>query len=292
MFFSPAFAAESPNILFLLVDDLGWADVGYQGEKTAIRTPAIDRLAEKGMVFTDAYSASPVCSPTRASILTGKYPTRLRLTSHIPSMGKTWSYGRPQGGSKFAIESGMETRNWLPLEEKTVGEAMKDLGYATGFFGKWHLGHEPYHPVNQGFDVQVGTSNWGQPPSFYAPYRRKWNRPNMPKDFLQIDDLAEDAGQDEYLTERLTDDAIAWIKANKGSSWFCYLSYYTVHTPIQPRKDLLERFPGESGKYPAMVASLDASVGRLAQFLEQEGLEENPWSCLPPTTAAAMAMPP
>lgn len=269
-------ATRPPNILFLLADDLGWADVGYQGEKKGVKTPNIDRLARDGMVFSDAYAACPVCSPTRASILTGRYPARLRLTSHIPSMGPDWTYGRPKDDAEFSEESGVATRNWLPLESKTVGIALRDLGYTTGFFGKWHLGHEPYHPVEHGFDVQAGTTNWGQPPAFYAPYRREWKRPGNPKGFLQIDDLAENAREGEYLTERLTDEAIRWIMSEHEKPWFCYLSYYTVHTPIQPRQDLLEAFGnGKGATYLAMIASLDASVGRMLTFLEDSGLGEN-----------------
>ena len=262
---------RKPNILFLLVDDLGWADVGYQGNKQGITTPNIDRLASDGMIFTDAYAACSVCSPTRASIVTGKYPARLQLTSHIPSLGNDWNYGRPKDGAEFSIESGVPTRNWLPLEEESVGEAMKKLGYTTGFFGKWHLGHEPYHPKHQGFDVQVGTSNWGMPPSFYAPYKRTWKTPGNTRGFIQIDDLAKDVEGNEYLTNRLTNEAIRFIKADHDRPWFCYLSYHTVHTPIQPRKDLLAR---HKDKYAAMVASLDDSVGRLLAFLKTHGMEK------------------
>lgn len=264
--FSAAFvkAETPPNIVFLLVDDLGWADVGYQGSK--FKTPNINQLAEQGMVFTDAYAASPVCSPTRASIITGKYPARLKLTSHIPSLGPSWAYGRPQGNSEFSVESGIETRNWLPVSEVSIAEALKPLGYTTGFFGKWHLGHEPYHPVRQGFDEQTGVTNFGQPPSYHAPYQRKW-KPGP----IQIHDLATDAKPGEYLTDRLTEEACSFISRHKDDSPFlCYLSYYTVHTPLQPRKDLRSK-----GKYGGMVAALDESVGRILAHLEKEQLDTN-----------------
>ena len=255
---------RKPNIVFILVDDLGWADVGYQGKK--FRTPNIDGLAKQGMVFTDAYAASPVCSPTRASIVTGKHPARLKLTSHIPSLGETWNYGRPQGNRAFSIESGIKTRNWLPESEVSIAEALKPLGYASGFFGKWHLGHESYHPVKQGFDEQTGVTNWGQPPSYYAPYRRKWKDGE-----IVIDDLRRGAKKGEYLTDRLTEEACSFISKQKGNKpFFCYLSYYTVHTPLQPRSDLASK-----GKYGGMVAALDESVGRILAHLKQEQLDNN-----------------
>ncbi len=260
------------NILFLVVDDLGWADVGYQGNKPKIQTPNIDKLAKSGMIFTDAYAACPVCSPTRASIATGKYPTRLQLTCHIPSMRDTWDKGRPPNDAEFSTESGIDTRNWLPLEEKTIGEAMKELGYKTSFLGKWHLGYEAYHPDKQGFDVQVGTSNFGQPPSFHEPYKRIWPR-NQKKEFVQIYDIAKDAKLGEYLTDRLTKEAKGFIKANKNNKWLCYMSYYTVHTPHQGRKDLLARHGGN--QYLAMIAALDESVGKLLECLKKEGLDKN-----------------
>jgi glucan 1,4-alpha-glucosidase len=263
-FFGEAKEIQKPNIVFLLVDDLGWADVGYQGKK--FKTPNIDRLAQEGMIFTDAYAASPVCSPTRASIMTGKSPARLKLTSHIPSLGKTWTYGRPQDDREFSVESGIETRNWLPESEVSIAEALKPLGYATGFFGKWHLGHEPYHPIKQGFDEQKCVTNWGQPPSYYSPYWRKW-----PTGDIQIDDLAKDAKEGEYLTDRLTDEACSFISKHKEDGPFlCYLSYYTVHDPLQPRKDLKS-----NGKYGGMIAALDESVGRIMSCLEKEHLEKN-----------------
>lgn len=255
---------HKPNIVLLLVDDLGWADVGYQGNKFS--TPNIDELAKQGMVFTDAYAASPVCSPTRASIVTGKHPARLRLTSHIPSLGETWNHGRPQGNREFSIENGIETRNWLPESEVSIAEALKPLGYATGFIGKWHLGHEPYHPVNQGFDEQIGVTNFGQPPSYHAPYKRKWKGGE-----IVIDDLSKNAAKGEYLTDRLTNEASAFISKHKGNKpFFCYVSYYTVHDPLEPRKDLVSK-----GKYGAMIAALDESVGRILAHLKKEQLEEN-----------------
>lgn len=251
---------RKPNIVFLLVDDLGWADVGYQGKR--FKTPNIDRLAKEGMVFTDAYAAGPVCSPTRASIITGKSPARLGLTSHIPSM--RWDHGRPD--SEFSTESGVKTRNWLPTTEVSIAEALKPLGYTSGFFGKWHLGHEPYHPIRQGFDEQTGTTNWGQPPSYYAPYSREWRG-----GVIAIEDLKANAKPGEYLTDRLTEEACSFISRHKGKQpFFCFLSYYTVHTPLEPRKDLRSK-----GAYGGMIAALDESVGRILSHLKENDLESN-----------------
>ncbi|MEM6883992.1 MAG: sulfatase-like hydrolase/transferase [Verrucomicrobiota bacterium] len=184
--------SRTPNIVFLLVDDLGWSDVGYQSGR--FHTPHIDQLASEGAVFSNAYATSPVCSPSRASIITGKYPTRLGINSHIPSLHKSWQNGRPPGGQEYSTESGLPTRNWLPKDQPSLARALKSHDYYTGFIGKWHLGHEPFYPQQHGFDWQMGITNFGQPPSYYAPYERE-----RYDEILRIEELATDARPEEYL---------------------------------------------------------------------------------------------
>ena len=158
-----AFVAESsaapPNIVLIMADDLGWSDLHCQGND-ALETPAIDKLASQGMRFTDAYAACPVCSPTRASILTGKYPTRLNITDWIPGSD-------PQNMPLL----GTKDKNELPLGEITLAETLKEAGYQTAFFGKWHLGKKGYFPENQGFDLNKGGHEAGQPASYFYPYK-------------------------------------------------------------------------------------------------------------------------
>ncbi len=171
---------DQPNIVFIVVDDLGYSDVGYMHQKTEIQTPNIDQLAKNGMVFSDAYAAAPVCSPTRASMMTGKYPATLKLTCHIPGMGmekylKKLSEGKKRKEAYFL--------DHLPTEEVTFAEVLKQQGYATAYIGKWHLGGEgsayskngivnsAYHPDKQGFDINIGGCAYGQPKSYFDPYR-------------------------------------------------------------------------------------------------------------------------
>ncbi len=217
--------AESrpPNIVFFLVDDLGWSDVGCFGS-SFYETPNIDRLATEGVKFTHAYAACHVCSPTRASILTGKYPASLKLTDWLP------------GRRDFPFQKLKNAPNLqqLPLEELTLAEALKQQGYATGHFGKWHLGEDEFGPLQQGFDVQV-PRNWykGWPKAgFQAPF--------------EMDGLEDQPG--DYLTDRLTDEALKFIEANRGNSFFLYLSHFAVHDPIQGRSDLVQKYREKQSK--------------------------------------------
>lgn len=202
---------DKPNILFILVDDLGWADLGYTGSKF-YETPNIDKLAASGLVFTDAYAASPVCSPSRAAIITGKYPARLNLTDYIPG-------NRHYGSHKNQKLASHPFNLQLDLEEYTIAEAFKEAGYNTFFAGKWHLGEEDkYYPNHQGFDINKGGNNTGTPArGYFAPY----NNPQL-----------EDGKEGEYLTDRLTDETISFIRENKDNPFFSFLSFYTVHLPM------------------------------------------------------------
>ena len=217
VFLFPSVASSShPNVIFFLVDDLGWRDVGCFGSPS-YETPHIDQLASEGMRFTNAYAACHVCSPTRASIMTGKYPARLGLTDWIP------------GRRDFAFQKLLNVPNLqrLPLEETTLAEALKARGYATGHFGKWHLGEDPAGPLQQGFDVQVPRWNKGWPKAgYHAPF--------------QLDGLADNPG--DYLTDRLTDEALKFIERRQEGPFFLYLSHFAVHDPIHGRKDLVTKY--------------------------------------------------
>ncbi len=281
---------ERVNILFFLIDDLGWADVGCNGS-TFYETPNVDRLAGEGMRFTDAYAANPVCTPTRASIMTGKYPSRIMMTN----------FGGHRGPSapKYKL-LGPEATGSLPLAEVTIAEALQAVGYRTAHIGKWHLqSHSQKDKANfpqaQGFDVNIAGHNAGQPGSYFYPYkseRHAWS--NVP-------DL-EGGKEGEYLTDRLTDEAIRFIESNKaGQPFFLNMWYYTVHTPIQGKQEKIAKYTAkaktlgpvaagqeaireydswhharqDNAAYAAMVESMDENVGRILDALKANGLEQN-----------------
>lgn len=275
---------KPPNVLFILVDDLGWADLGCYGSK-GYRTSKIDRLAKEGMRFTDFYAGGPVCSPTRASILTGKSPARVRITRHLLY---------PKADPPTMVDH-------LALEEETIAEAFKEAGYTTGYFGKWHLGYEAKHWAGeQGFDVAKGGMDlaWAwklchpdkkAPPMdrvkdkhtrFFSPHHLTW---------------LENGPDGEYLTERLTNETISFIEKNREGPFFAFLSFHTVHTPLQAKPEVIEdcrkhleslgllakKDPGRKFKtmqnlpeYAAMVQHLDENVGRLLERLDALGLRE------------------
>jgi arylsulfatase A-like enzyme len=263
-----------PNFVFFLIDDLGWTDLGCYGS-TFYETPNIDRLASQGMRFTDAYAACPVCSPTRASIMTGKYPARLGITQWI-------------GGSNQPTEY----LHYMPLDELTVAEALKGQGYATGFVGKWHLGDKPYYPTQQGFDINIGGDSSGAPPTYFWPYAKR-NR--------ALEQMPPGGHEGEYLTDRLTDESLKFLDANKDRPFLLYLSHYAVHTPIESKQELTDKYKAKAEKLPAtdeprfvsvyaryktrcvqdhpafagMVQSVDESVGRVMNSLEELGVADN-----------------
>ena len=275
--------AENPNIVFILVDDLGWKDLGCYGSEF-YDTPNLDKLAARSVRFTNAYAASPVCSPTRAALMTGKHPARVNITDWIPGM----SISRARDPKLIPPE---DIHN-LPLEEFTIAEAFREHGYKTFFAGKWHLGEtEAFWPEFQGFDINKGGINWGAPRrseganGYYSPY----NNPRL-----------ENGPDGEYLTDRLTDESIQFIDAAGDDPFFLYLAFYTVHTPImgcekydeyyeekslqlpgmgemvtREEHDTQTRINQSNPKYAAMVRSLDANVGRLFEKLEEKGLVDN-----------------
>ena len=214
-------AEEYPNVIFFLVDDLGWTDVGCYGS-SFYDTPNIDRFATVGVRFTSAYAACHVCSPTRSSILTGKYPARNKMTD--------WIRGRRD--FPFQRLLNVRTGQHLPFEEVTIAETLQSHGYKTAAIGKWHLGSAPSTPDKHGFDEHV-PRNWprGAPNrTYHAPYNLQG---------------LEEAPEGEYLTDRLTDEAIDFIESNQGTPFFLYLAHFAVHDPIQGRGDLVEKYEGK-----------------------------------------------
>lgn len=262
------------NVLFILADDLGWTDLGCFGS-SFYETPNLDALAADGVRFTQAYAACPVCSPTRASILTGKYPARMATTD--------W-FGAPQpeavpGNERFKDMPLLPAPyvEHLPLEEVTLAEAFKEGGYATFFAGKWHLGGDGFLPDNQGFDINRGGNYRGSPPSYFSPYKN----PQLP-----------DGSVGEHLPDRLASETCAFIEQHQKDPFLACLSMYSVHTPLQGRPDLVEKYQkkaatltevgpewGKEGErevrlvqkhavYAAMVEAMDDAVGKVIDRLK------------------------
>jgi arylsulfatase A-like enzyme len=266
---------RKPNFVLFLIDDMGWTDAGCYGS-TFYETPNIDKLAAEGVRFTDAYAACPVCSPTRASIMTGKYPARLNLTDWL--IGRRW----PKNSPILPVD----WRHEMPLEEVTIAEALKEGGYATCFVGKWHLGKEPYYPEHQGFDINIGGTHTGMPQSYFWP---KWG-----------DNPPIEGYPGEYLTDRLTDESLKFLDANSGGPFLLYLSHYAVHTPLESKQELTAKYEVKAKKLPpakgprfvpegqrkarqvqdhavyaGMVQSVDESVGRVMNKLDELGVADN-----------------
>jgi arylsulfatase A-like enzyme len=253
-------AAEPLNVIVILMDDLGQRDLGCYGSKY-YRTPNIDRLAADGLRFTDAYAACPVCSPTRAALLTGRYPQRFNLTDWLP--------GRADRPDQKLLRP--KINQHLPLEEITLAKALKSAGYVTGHIGKWHLGGKGFEPEKQGYDVNVAGDETGTALSYFAPFRNKAGR-FMPG--------LEKAPDGEYLTDRLTAEAEKFLEQNKAKPFFLYLAHYAVHIPLTAKADVIAKYkegrPGEQGNpvYAAMVEAMDDSVGSLVKKLDDLKLSE------------------
>ena len=242
-----------PNVILVLVDDLGWRDLGCQGSDF-YETPAIDRLAAEGMRFTRGYAACTVCSPTRASIMTGQYPARLHLTDWIPGHGKPDAKLLPP-----------EWTQRLGLETTTVAERLAAAGYATASIGKWHLGGPRHSPERHGFGLNIGGCDKGHPPSYFSPYG--------------IPTIA-DGPDGEYLTDREATEAVRFITEHRDEPFFLYLAHYAVHTPLQGKPDATARYAAKPAgdrtplkpAYAAMVESVDDAVGTMLGSLESLGI--------------------
>ena len=269
-----------PNIIFILADDLGYMDIGANNPKTFYETPNIDALAAKGIRFKQGYAACPVCSPTRASILTGKYPPRTGITDYIGA-AQPDQWKRP---TKLLPASYAER---LALDETTLAEAFKAAGYATFFAGKWHLGPTNYWPENQGFDFNLGGIDRGGPNGgnkYFSPY----GNPRLP-----------DGPPGEHLPDRLATETAKFIAANRDRPFLAYLSFYSVHTPLMAREDLRKKYEAKAtllptnhpawGKehdskvrlvqdhavYAGMVEAMDQAIGKVLAELERQGLADN-----------------
>ncbi|MFP6882345.1 MAG: sulfatase [Roseibacillus sp.] len=250
-------APSKPNILFILIDDMGWKDIACQGNPY-LTTPNIDQFAKEGMRFTDAYASAPVCSPTRAAILTGHSPARLQITNHLPHQDRF----TPEDSKLHPAEM----RDHLPLEYTTIAERLKgEAGYATAFIGKWHLykGKEKQFAAHaQGFDINIGGCSNGGPPTFFDPYGI---------DFL------EDRKKGEYLPDRLADEAITFIrKQNKAKKpFYVALFNYTVHWPMEAPEKFVAKYQDRPKKgynhkvYPAMIEAMDLAIARVLGALDK-----------------------
>lgn len=286
--------ATKPNVIFILLDDFGYTDCGCYGSRF-YETPIIDRLASQGIRFTNAYAACPVSSPTRAAILTGRYPVNTGITDWIPGRQATIN-GDPN--DRFIA---LPFSQQLDQNEVTIAELLRENGYTTMISGKWHLGSTPeYFPENQGFDVNKGGYGAGSPVrnktanGYFSPY----GNPKL-----------DDGPKGEYLTDRQTDEAINFIQNNKNKPFFVYLSYYAVHNPMQAKEEYIEKFSAKAVSmgltkletftrdrdwirksmsdnfkertiqsnpvYAAMIYSVDENIGKLLTRLEELGLEDN-----------------
>ena len=268
-------AKEEFNVLLIHVDDLGWADIGVLGSDF-YETPFIDRLAAEGMLFTHSYAAAAICSPSRAALMTGKYPARMGITD--------WIYARFQGVGTTGLPGEYaenpdqplrtpKNQGFLPLEELTLAERMKVQGYATLHVGKWHLGGEGKYPEDQGFDRNFGGNDLGQPPSYFDPYE-----PATPTPFYAFDRVTpRDSG--EYLTDREGDEIVSFLQA-QTQKFFIHWAPYAVHTPIMAPQALVEKYKRKAGGkqknpvYAAMVENLDQNVGKVLAALDRLNLTE------------------
>ena len=274
-------AQQPPNMVVLLVDDLGYMDVGANNPDCFYDTPNIDRLAQSGMRFTDGYAANPVCSPTRYSLMTGKYPTRVRATNFFS--------GKREGRFKPAV-----LVDHMPLDETTIAQALKGRGYATFFAGKWHLGEsEEYYPQNRGFDINIGGWARGGPytgKKYFAPFKNPQIKVESPPG--------------DHLPARLARETATFIEDNKDRPFLAYLAFYSVHTPLMGRPDLVEKYKKKAAKtpgvefaeeeqiwptdkkrkvrilqkhpvYAAMVEAMDEAVGVVLEQLEKSGVADN-----------------
>ncbi len=248
--------SRPPNVVLILADDLGWTDLGCYGSDL-YQSPHIDGLARDGMRFTANYSACTVCSPTRAALLTGKYPARLHVTDWIP--------GLPPENPKLTVP---DFTKHLPLEETTIAERLHDAGYATASIGKWHLGGPEFYPTHHGFDVNIAGTDQPQPrPGYFAPYA--------------IDTIKQ-GPKGEYITDRLGEEAVQFIREHADGPFFLYLPHFAVHLPLNAKKPLIDKYqalvkPGmrhTNAIYAAMIDSLDQAVGRVRKTLDELGVAD------------------
>jgi arylsulfatase A-like enzyme len=268
----PVSAANAkPNVVFILADDLGWSDTTLYGTTKFYRTPNLERLAKRGVTFTRAYSASPLCSPTRSAILTGLSPARTGITTpncHLPQVVLEATIGEAAPPHQKSIQPTPVTR--LKTEYRTLAESLKEEGYATGHFGKWHLGAEPYSPLQQGFDVDVPHHPGPGPAgSYVAPWKFK--------DFDHDPDVP-----DQHIEDRMAKEAVAFMEQHKDRPFYLNYWMFSVHAPFDAKKALIEKHrarvnpddPQRCSTYAAMVESMDDAVGTLLDTLDRLKLAE------------------
>jgi len=262
-----AWADEPLNVVLIVADDLGWTDLACYGSDLH-ETPHLDRLAAQSLRFTDAYASAAICSPTRAALLTGKSPARLGMT-----IWHEWAARGPERvGNLLAAESEAN----LARSEQTLAEVLRAAGYATCHIGKWHVGDPLHYPETQGFDVNIGGTLWGAPATFFWPYRGPFD-----SELRYVPGLIG-GEKDEYLTDRLTSEALSLIETHRDRPFYLNLWYHTVHTPIEGKPDVVRRYePGAAtakrhrhATYAAMVHSLDENVGRVLAKLDELKLSE------------------
>ncbi|GAF03696.1 sulfatase [Saccharicrinis fermentans] len=248
---STSLPKDLPNVVLIVVDDMGWTDCGFMGSEY-YETPNIDQLAKESMVFTNAYAGAANCAPSRAALMSGMNSPRTGIYTVSPS---------DRGNVKSRKLIPIKNTEFLADSVYTMAEMFKDAGYVTGHFGKWHLGE---NPCTQGFDVNVGGGPSGHPKSYFAPYIY----PDLP------------APKGEYLTDRLTNEAITFLENNKKNPFFLYMPFYTVHTPIQGKEAIVQKYKSKASTeahhradYAAMVESMDYSVGRILNKIDNLKLD-------------------
>ncbi len=250
---------EKPNILFIIADDLGWKDTSFNGSQF-FETPNLDKLAGQGMFFTNAYANAPNCAPSRAAIMSGQYAPR----TGVYTVGSS-----ERGELEWRALIPTPNQHRLDADKITIAESLKPAGYTTGFVGKWHLGatRDQNGPAEQGFDVNVAGCYNGKPASYFSPYRHE---------------ILKDGPEGEYLTDRLTDEALTFIENNKKGPFFLTMAYHSPHTPIQAKDSIMQKYipkPPSNGQfdpvYAAMIESLDSNIGRLLATLETLKIAEN-----------------
>lgn len=267
--FDPSAArAAPPHVVLILVDDLGWKDLRCQGNEQ-LNTPRLDALATQGIRFTNAYAAAPVCSPSRGALITGLAPARLHITQHGKDGPSFWPKER-----KLQPPT---AEHVLPLKTITVAERLKEAGYATGFFGKWHLsgdqdpkdptaGGPAFWPEHQGFDVNVGGCGLGGPPTYFDPYRIPAIKPRK---------------KGEYLTDRLADEAVTFLQGNRKKPMFVCLWTYNVHYPFEAPEEMVAKYKGKEGKglknatNAAQIEATDRAVGKVLDEIDRLGIADN-----------------
>jgi arylsulfatase A-like enzyme len=290
--------ANKPNVIVILSDDLGWADLSCYGS-TFHESPNLDKLAAQGMRFTQAYSSSPYCSPSRAAIMTGRHPARLKITDFIPSNSKS--------GKFLPAQMKME----LPLEEVTIAEVLKNAGYATWSVGKWHLGDRGFFPEDQGFQVNIAGNHIAMVKSYFWPYGdADGDKESTRKEIGPVPGLRVGGHEGEHLCDRLTSEAIKLIEQRKPEQpFFLYLPFYDVHTPNMGKPDLVKKYEAKATElglpsvaqapkssegnpargdtprklsdrqvnpiYAAMIENMDTNIGRLMAKLAELGIDDN-----------------